>query len=169
MTGKPTHVSVTDDSSTPARSLDPCTDLGSLGDEMERLFDCFEPRFWIDRGLPDSDLSFPLCPAGDLAETGNASALSAELPGLEPDAIHVKINNGILTISGGKSEEKKEKDESHHLSERRRGSFQRSIRVPVNVEQDRIEARIANGVVKICLPKSKAAPAAEQTLAVKAA
>ena len=169
MLGKSTNVPVTRETRASARSLSPWTGFGSLRDEMERLFDNFEPRLWFDRPDVESGRSFPLCPAIDLTETEKGYAITAELPGLEPDAVHVKISNGTLTISGEKSEENKEEDASHHLSERRWGSFQRAIRMPENIEQDKIDAQFSKGVLTIHMPKSKAALASEKTITVKAA
>lgn len=169
MLGKSTNVPVTRESRAPSRSLSPWTGFGSLREEMERLFDNFEPRLWFDRPNEESGRTFPLCPAIDLTESDKDYAITAELPGLEPDAIHIKISNGTLTISGEKSEETTEDDASHHLSERRWGSFQRTIRMPENVEQEKIDAQFAKGVLTIHMPKSKAALASEKTIKVKAA
>lgn len=169
MHGKPTNVPITRDSHSATRSPTPWSGFGSLRDEMERLFDSFEPRLWFDRPIVTSERAFPLCPAIDLLETDKGYAITAELPGLEPDAIHVKLSNGTLTISGEKSDEKTEVDANYHLSERRWGSFQRTVRMPENVEQDKIDAQFAKGVLTIHMPKSKAALASEKTIAVKAA
>lgn len=156
----------------PARMFAPAPwmGLGSLRDEMERLFDAFEPRHWFDRAdTARTERGFPLCPAIDLTEDEKGYAVSAELPGLEADAIQIKISNGTLSISGEKSEEKTEGDANHHLSERRWGSFQRTIRMPENVDQDKIEATFSKGVLTVQMPKSAAALASEKTIAVKAA
>ncbi len=169
MADKSTDIPVTREARATNRPINPWTGFGSLRDEMERLFDSFEPRLWFDRALPETSRGFPLCPAVDLTETEKGYAVTAELPGLDPDGIHVKISNGTLTISGEKSDEKKEGDESHHLSERRWGSFQRTIRMPENIEHDKIEAEFSKGVLTIQLPKSKAALASEKTITVKAA
>lgn len=112
---------------------------------------------------------FSLSPAIDLTEDDKGYAITAELPGLEPGAIDVKVNNGTLTIKGEKSEEKQEKDANYHLSERRWGSFQRTIRMPDNIDHDKIDAQFSQGVLKIHLPKSKAAIASERKISVKAA
>lgn len=169
MLGRSTNVPVTRETHAPNRSLSPWAGFGSLRDEMERLFDNFEPRLWVDRPIAESGRSFPLWPAIDLTETEKGYSVTAELPGLESDAVHVKISNGTLTISGEKSEEKVEEDASHHLSERRWGSFQRTIRMPENVEQDKIDAQFSKGVLTVHMPKSKAALASEKTITVKAA
>ena len=78
-------------------------------------------------------------------------------------------NNGALTISGEKSEEKQEKDANYHLSERRWGSFLRAIRMPENVDLDKIDAQFSQGILTIHLPKSKAAIESERKISVKAA
>ncbi len=172
MSKKPANVPVAQDTGSPEHPVSPWTGFTSLRDEIERLFDAFEPRQWFDRRSAASGLAgreFPLCPAVDLTENEKSYSVTAELPGLEPDAIQVKVSNGTLTISGEKTEQKEEHDTSHHLSERRWGSFQRSIRMPENVDTDKIDAKFSNGVLTIQIPKSAAALASEKTISVKAA
>lgn len=174
MLKKSTNVPVTRETAKASRpaTFGPWTGFGSLRDEMERLFDAFEPRHWFDRpttALQFAGTEFPLSPAVDLTEDDKGYAITAELPGLEPDAIEVKVNNGALTISGEKSEEKQENEANYHLSERRWGSFQRTIRMPDNVDRDKIDAQFSQGVLTIHLPKSKAAIESERKISVKAA
>lgn len=162
-----------DTASTPrASELGPWTGFGGLRDEIERLFDAFEPRLWFDRsplGAGAGRSEMVLRPSIDLTENDGAYAVTMELPGLDPEEIHVKISNGMLTISGEKSQEKEEEKNDYHLSERRWGSFHRAIRLPENTDEDKIEAQYAKGVLTISLPKSEAALASEKTIAVKAA
>ncbi len=174
MLRKSTNIPVTQETakaSFPA-AVGPWMGFGSLRDEMERLFDAFEPRVWFDRApveMRRSGMEFPLSPAVDLTEDEKGYAITAELPGLAPDAIDVKISNGTLSISGEKSEERNEKDANYRLSERRWGSFQRTIRMPENVEHDKIDAQYSQGVLTVHLPKSKAAMESERKISVKAA
>lgn len=144
--------------------------LGSLRDEIERLFDAFEPRQWFDRPLGlASNLPTQVVPAMDLVENGKAWVMTFEVPGIAPDAIDVKLANGTLTVSGEKTEEKKEEGEDYLLSERRWGSFRRSVRLPDGVDAAGIEASHKNGVLTVRLPKSATALAAEKSIAVKTA
>lgn len=108
-------------------------------------------------------------PAVDLVERNGGYELQAELPGLSEDQIEVKLSNGMVTIKGEKSSERIEDDDDYHLRERSFGSFQRSFRVPANVDSDKIEARFDKGVLKITLPKSAAAIENERKIEVKAA
>ena len=79
-------------------------------------------------------------PAVDIVETDNHYELTAELPGLDPEQIDVKLADGRLTIKGEKKEEKEEKKEGYYLSERRFGSFQRSFAVPEGIDPDKVSA-----------------------------
>ncbi|MFX0541465.1 Hsp20/alpha crystallin family protein [Roseovarius sp. S4756] len=165
------NVPVSRESGNASRGLSPWTGFGSLRDEMDRLFDAFEPGLWFDRSPGQTrgqGHAFPLFPAMDLTETEKAYKITAELPGMDPEAVHVKTSNGALVISGEKSEETKEEDASHHLSERRWGSFQRSIRLPENVDYGKIDAQFSKGVLTIDVPKSQAALESEKTIKIKA-
>ncbi len=72
-----------------------------------------------------------------------------------------------LTIKGEKREEKEEKRENYHLSERRFGSFQRSFQLPRGVDRDRIEARFDKGVLTVVLPKTAEAAARQKKIEIK--
>jgi HSP20 family protein len=69
--------------------------------------------------------------------------------------IDISLNNGFLTIKGEKKHEKEEKDENYHLIERSYGSFTRSVRLPREVQSDKITASFKNGVLRVTLPKSE--------------
>jgi HSP20 family protein len=106
-------------------------------------------------------------PAVDIVETDKQYELTAELPGLDPSQIDVKLANGRLTIKGEKKEEREEKKEGYYLSERRFGSFQRSFAVPEGVDPDRVSAEFSNGLLKIVLPKSAEHQQKEKKIAIK--
>ncbi|KAA9006707.1 Hsp20/alpha crystallin family protein [Histidinibacterium aquaticum] len=172
MSKKTSNVPVTRETGASRSPLGSWSGFSNLRDEMERLFDAFEPGLWFDRTPAVRERAgreWPLSPAIDLTENGEGYAVTAELPGLDPEAIKIKVSNGMMTISGEKTEEKREEDESHHLSERRWGSFQRSIRIPEDVDRDKIDAAFSKGVLTIHLPKSKEAKSSEKTIAIKAA
>jgi len=119
--------------------------------EMDRLWDSFlegrpgrrarEGEEWV--------------PSLDFSETKSDLVVKAELPGIDPKDIDISLNEGVLTIKGEKRQEKEEKEEGYHLVERSYGSFTRSIRLPREVQNDKINASYKNGVLKISLPKSE--------------
>ena len=102
----------------------------------------------------DNKLAF-VSPSVDITENQTAYTITAELPGLDNDDIALDLSDGILTLSGQKKYEKQRNDDDNvHVMERSYGSFQRSFRLPISVEQDSIKAEFNKGVLKVLLPKS---------------
>jgi len=121
--------------------------------EMDRLWD----SFLEGRPLRRAEDGREWLPSIDVSETKNELVIKAELPGLDPKDIDISMNNGYLTIKGEKKHEKEEKDENYHLIERSYGSFTRSVRLPREVQNDKITASFKNGVLRVTLPKSEEA------------
>lgn len=93
----------------------------------------------------------------DMSETENAFHVSAELPGVDEKDIDVSISAGALTIRGEKRSERKEEQGDVYRMERSYGKFERTLLLPGEVDEDRIEASFRRGVLDITLPKSEAA------------
>jgi HSP20 family molecular chaperone IbpA len=74
--------------------------------------------------------------------------------GMDPKEIDISMSDGLLTIKG---EKKQEKEENLHFIERNYGSFTRSVRLPKEVQTDKITASYKNGILKVTLPKSEEA------------
>jgi HSP20 family protein len=87
--------------------------------------------------------------------------ISLELPGVEADAIDVSVEDGHLTVKGEKRIEREEKGRTYFFSEREYGAFQRSFRLPLDVQADDITADFKNGVLTLKVPK--AGPPKEKT------
>lgn len=140
----------------------------SLRRQVDRLFDEFPMRKGVMDLQPFDRFisSWPASPPVDFVEKDADYAISVELPGLDEKQVDVKLANGVLTIKGEKKEEREEKDEGYHFSERRYGSFKRSFRVPDDVDADKIAAAFEKGVLKISLPKTAEARKAEKKIAI---
>jgi HSP20 family protein len=80
----------------------------------------------------------------------------AEVPGIDPKDIEVNLSGEVLTITGRKLDEEVEERSRYHHSERRFGSFQRGIRLPMPVEPDAVAADYKNGVLTVTLRKAEA-------------
>lgn len=146
----------------------------TLRHEMERLFDDFRfdtARPLFRRGLFDlepiwrHELTMPT-PAVDVAEKDDAYEITAELPGMTEKDIEVKYADGVITVTGEKTEKRDETKKDYHLSERRYGSFRRAFTVPAGVDASELAARYADGVLTITLPKSTEALKTERKIAV---
>ena len=138
----------------------------SLQREVDRVFDEFTrgfPSFGLpvmrSAGMPE------LTPRMDVTETDKEYEVTAELPGLEEKDVQVNVADGVLTIRGEKKAETEEKDKNYHLVERSYGAFSRSLDLPEGVNADAIKASIANGVLKVSVPKP--APAQVKKIDVK--
>jgi HSP20 family protein len=101
------------------------------------------------------DMDVAWSPRLDVSETDNNLEIVADLPGMEKKDITVTLEDNLLTIKGEKKEEKENKDKQYHTIERCSGSFYRAVRLPVEVEKDKIEAAFKDGVLTLRLPKSK--------------
>jgi len=146
-----------------------------LRNQVDRLFHDFQTGFLqapILRPFPDiesfwrRDLGFNVTPAIDIVEKDKAFEVTAELPGLDAKDIEVQLANGMLTIKGEKQEEKEEKTKDRYVSERRYGSFRRTLQVPGGVDAEKIEASYKTGVLTVTLPKSPEAQKKEKTIPV---
>lgn len=118
--------------------------------EMEDLME----RFWEGGDGGQSRLE-TYSPKVNLAETDGNFELSVDLPGLKPEEIKVEMRNGNLVISGERKDEKEEKGKTYHRIERSYGSFCRTVPLPTKVEEGKIDAKFANGVLNVTLPKSE--------------
>lgn len=150
--------------------------FASLHTEMDQLFNALRGGLWPSlsgRTGSEPTRTGPslsgqmLAPAVDIAEKNGQYELTAELPGLDPEQVEVKLSDGRLTIKGEKKEEKEEEKEGYYLSERRFGSFQRSFAVPEGIDADKIVAEFKNGVLKIMLPKTPEAQQKEKKISIQ--
>ncbi len=95
-------------------------------------------------------------PAFDVKETDYGLEVSADVPGMGKDDIKVNFSGDILTVSGERKEEHEDDKGSYHVCERSYGSFSRSLRVPFEVDREKMEAHHKDGVLKIKLFRSAA-------------
>ena len=96
-------------------------------------------------------------PAVDIYEDKDAIYLTAELPGVKPEDVHVSVDKGVLTLRGERRMEREDKQDGYHRVERSYGSFTRSFVLPDTVDADAIDASCDQGVLNLKLPKKPAA------------
>ncbi len=117
---------------------------------LNNLFDDFFSGFEVS---PFEEKFGSFNPKVDMTEDEKEIKITAELPGLEEKDIEVNLSRDILTIKGEKTQEKEEKGKETYYSERSYGSFTRTLQIPSEVEQDKIDATFKKGVLNITLPK----------------
>ncbi len=106
-------------------------------------------------------------PASDAAATDDAYIVEVELPGVKEDDITIEQHNHTLTVKGQKHSSREEKGKSYYFSERTYGAFQRTFRLPSDVDENAIVASIEDGVLTLRLPKHKEAEATKRTIAIQ--
>jgi HSP20 family protein len=130
-----------------------------LQQEIDRLFE------GVTRNLPG--FATTTMPRMDISETDKVIEITAELPGLEKKDVELNVADNLLTIRGEKKNEREEKNKDYHLVERSYGAFSRSVELPAGVKIEDISAEIANGVLKVTVPKP--APKQSKQIGIKTA
>ncbi len=132
------------------KNNDSTPELKSFRNDVNRLFDDF---FNIrTAGLFDSEW----LPAIDVYDDEKNFYIKADVAGIEEKNLDVTINGNVLTLSGKKVEEKKEYEGKNFIfSERRAGSFSRSVTLPAGFRQKDIKGELKNGVLTITIEKLK--------------
>lgn len=126
----------------------PFREMAAMQSAMDRLFD----ESW--RGVRPTAAGNTL--SLDVFETDQAYVLFTTLPGVDPQDIHVSMEDDVLTITGEVPQPAfDDKDNARTLMlERSYGKFTRSVRVGMPVDSDKIEAAYENGVLRLTLPKT---------------
>jgi HSP20 family protein len=132
---------------------EPFRNLSGLQERMNRLFD--ESFRGLNRSEGDDDwaLGGAWAPAVDIYEQEGHIVLKAELPGLDPQNVDIRLENNVLTLRGERKIDNEVKRENYHRVERAYGSFTRSFTLPSVVDQEHIKADYKDGVLKVTLPK----------------
>lgn len=143
--------------------------LGSLRDEMDRVFERFDHGWPALPGIFARGTSAALTPHFDVRDDGKAITVEAELPGVEEKDVKVTLADGVLTIKGEKKHEREEKKDNYYLAERSFGTFERSLRMPDGVDEAKVEAHFDKGVLRIVAPKKPEAVKSERQIEIKKA
>jgi len=124
-----------------------------LRDEMDRLFQDFLGNAPSEFGWGEPGRAYP---ALNLWEEGERLVAEIEVPGLKMEDLEISVLGDKLTIKGERRGHAAE-PAVFHRRERGVGEFSRVVRFPVQVNTDRVEATLKNGVLTIRLPKSETA------------
>lgn len=144
-------------------------EMDSLHKEMDRLFEDFWKGSGHRRFMGQPWHETALTPRVDESEDEKAIHVKIELPGMDKDDVDITLASGVLTIRGEKKREEEEKGKDWYRSERSFGAFSRSLPIPADVEESRIEARFEKGILHIELPKTEEARRKVKHIPVKAA
>jgi HSP20 family protein len=145
---------------------EPFRDLVGLQDRMNRLFDDAFRGAGRTGGEDDWSLGGSWAPAVDIYEKEGNIVLKAELPGVDPKDVEVRVENNVLTLRGERRFDNEVKRENYHRIERAYGSFSRSFTLPNVVDTEKIKAEYKEGVLRMTLPQKEEAKPKQISISV---
>ena len=145
---------------------EPFRDLMTVQDRMNRIFDEAFRGAGRPAGEEDWALGGAWAPAVDIYEHEGNLVLKAELPGIDPKDVDVKVENNVLTLQGERRFESEVKREQYHRVERAYGGFSRSFTLPSVVDTEKIKAEFKDGVLRVSLPQREEAKPKQISIAV---
>jgi HSP20 family protein len=127
------------------------------------LFPTFRNNFLTNRlfgpGLFDFDDDFinegVITPPANITETNKDFQLELSAPGLQREDFKIDVENGTLIISAEKEEEIKEEEKNYRRREFSYNKFSRIFQLPENINDNAIEAKYNNGILKVSIPKKE--------------
>ena len=122
-------------------------DLDRLQREMQQAFSSSSPSI---RGLGRGGY-----PVMNIGHTPSSVEIYVFLPGIDPQAIEVAVEKGVLVVAGDKKEDVPQETEKEisHINERFSGRFRRVVTLPEDIDPEQIEARYRDGVLHICVQR----------------
>jgi len=129
--------------------------LISRGSLFDDFFRDVSPGFFV-KPLHGEPLPSPGQIKMDVKETDGGYTVSAEIPGVKKEDIHVTIEGSVVTVRAEvKQEDTQTKDDKVLRSERYFGSVSRGISLPQDIDQSQAKAKYDNGVLTLTLPKKQ--------------
>ena len=133
---------------------EPFRELVTTQDHLNQLLNDALGQAFGDR---DVSRSSQWAPAIDVIEGDQSVTINAELPGIDPQKVEVRVQDNTLYLKGERKLEREVKQGYCYRLERSSGSFERSLSLPVEVNADAVTAKYEAGVLTITVPKKVAA------------
>ena len=128
------------------RIRSPWEELHRMRQQLDQMFD----------DTPSQRASAGVFPLINLTEDKDNYYVRAELPGVKSDELDIQVTGNNLAISGERKIAAQE-DARYHRREREAGTFSRIIGLPGEVDTDKVEARLENGILSIVVSKAEIA------------
>ena len=126
----------------------PSNDFDQVRREMLRLFDTFAGDTLADRGAG-------VFPPVNITQDADNFYLRAEVPGIKPNELSLSAVRNRVSLAGQRKLQRENERVSYHRQERAEGSFNRTVTLPTEVDAQRIDARYADGILTLTLPKAE--------------
>ena len=134
---------------------DPFRELDELNNRLGTLYGRAPVR--KDGAKEETMTIAEWAPLVDIIEDEKEYLIKAELPEIRKEDVKVRVENGVLTLSGERTYEKEDKGKKYHRIERAYGSFERTFTVPEDADASKVNAEFKDGVLKVHLAKDEKA------------
>jgi HSP20 family protein len=132
------------------RVRSPFEELDRLQRQMARLFDNYG-------GTREGQATAGVFPLVNLSEDQESYLIRAELPGMEADKLDIQATGNSISLSGERKIAEEGNGVRYHRREREDGSFSRVITLPGDINAEKVDAELVNGVLTIKVAKAEAA------------
>jgi HSP20 family protein len=133
---------------------------------MQKTFEYMNRLFKAVEQSPEMP-TVDFIPAVNTREADDAYYIEVDLPGVKKEDISINVDDNVLTISGERKIEEERKDEEFYRVESVYGKFERSFTLPEDVDADKIEAEVKDGVLTIRIPKAQVVEKAPKKIEIK--
>ncbi len=134
----------------------PNANLWNAFDQLERMRRRFDRFFGEDAGTRGGLLGSGVFPQINLTEDADRFYIRAEIPGVSADQIDMQATGKKIAITGERRLDQENEGVRYHRREREAGKFSRIIEMPSDIDADRIEAKMQDGILTIRAPKAEA-------------
>jgi len=125
----------------------PFGDFDQVRREMLRLLDT----------VAEGDVGSGVFPPLNVTQDDDNFYLRAEVPGIKPDELSISAVRNRVSLAGKREIQREHERVSYHRKERAEGSFNRTVTLPAEVDAERVDARYADGILTLTLPKAEEA------------
>ncbi len=142
----------------------PMGDLDKLGRGFLNLFSNTSPTF----GWGEFGGACDWAPEVDVVEDDKEYTVTADLPEVRREDVHVSLQNGALAIYGERTPRDREKGLIYHRSERSYGKFGRTFYLPDNAMGEKAKAEFKEGALSVHIPKTEETPISRREIPIAA-
>ncbi len=128
----------------------PFTDFARARREMRRLLDTV-----AGDTSGDADVGAGVFPPMNITQDDDNFYLRAEIPGIKPNELSISAVRNRVSLAGKREIQRENERVSYHRKERAEGSFNRTVTLPTEVDAERVDARYADGILTLTLPKAE--------------
>ncbi len=126
--------------------FDPIAEFDNMNNLLDRLF------YGVGRGSTTQTAQNLILPV-DIFEKEDQLVVRAAVPGVKPEDLDVQVEDQVLTIKGETKQDEEFKDAKVYRREYAYGCFNRSVRLPDDLDLQKVDAKFENGFVTIAFPK----------------